>query len=77
MAADIYDVVDAAADPVVTFVITTSSITRKLCNVNLSRGVEIGRAYIVSFVDIEVGVHVSLVSSPNGAGHAGPWLLEC
>lgn len=33
--------------------------------------------YVVALVDIKVSLLVSLVGSPDGAGHAGPWLLEC
>lgn len=34
------------------------------------------RTYVVTLVDIQIGVHVALVSTPHGAGHAGPGLLE-
>ena len=32
--------------------------------------------HIVSLVDIQVSVHISLVCAPDCAGHARPWLLE-
>lgn len=32
--------------------------------------------YVVSLVDVEVGIHVPLVSTPDGAGHARPRLLD-
>jgi hypothetical protein len=32
--------------------------------------------YIVPLVHVQVCVHVTLVCSPDSAGHAGPWLSE-
>jgi len=32
--------------------------------------------YVVTLVDIQVSVHIPLVSTPNGAGHARPGLLK-
>lgn len=32
--------------------------------------------YVVTLVDIQISVHVALVRTPHGAGHAGPGLLE-
>lgn len=34
-------------------------------------------AYVVALVDVQVSIHVALVCSPDGTGHAGPGLLEC
>jgi len=33
-------------------------------------------AHVVVWVDIQVGVHVSLVCSPYGTSHTWPWLFE-
>lgn len=33
--------------------------------------------YVVSLVNIQIRIHVSLVRTPNGPSHARPWLLEC
>lgn len=54
------NVIDTATDPVVTLVITSSTITSE----------------VVSLVDVQVCVHVSLVRTPDGTGHARPCLLE-
>lgn len=32
--------------------------------------------YVVALVNIQVCIHITLVRTPNGAGHAGPGLLE-
>lgn len=32
--------------------------------------------YVISLIHIQVGIHITLVSTPNGAGHAGPGLLK-
>jgi hypothetical protein len=37
---------------------------------------QISSTYVVALVYIQVCIHVSLVCSPDCAGHAGPWLLE-
>src|SRR5690606_9270981 len=34
------------------------------------------RTYVVSLVDVEIGLHVPLVGAVYGTGHAGPWLLD-
>jgi hypothetical protein len=33
-------------------------------------------AYVVSLIDVQVSVHISLVCAPDSASHARPWLLE-
>lgn len=33
-------------------------------------------SYVVTLVHIQVSIHVTLVGTPHGAGHAGPRLLE-
>lgn len=33
-------------------------------------------SYVEALVDIKVGFSEALMVSPNGAGHAGPWLLD-
>lgn len=33
-------------------------------------------SYVVTLIHIQVSVHVTLVGTPHGAGHAGPRLLE-
>jgi hypothetical protein len=54
------NVVNTSADPVVSLVVTGSSVSRE----------------VVSLVDVQVGVHVALVSTPDGTGHRGPGLAE-
>ena len=60
MAGNVHDVVDTAADPVVSLVISCCTVSSE----------------VIAFVDVQVGVHVSLVSTPDGAGHGWPGLLE-
>lgn len=50
---DVDDVVDTAADPVVALGVSCGSVTRE----------------VVSLVDVEVGVHISLVCAVDGTGH--------
>jgi len=57
---DVDNVIDTATDPVVTLVIASSTITSE----------------VVSLVDVQVCIHVSLVCTPDGTSHAGPCLLE-
>ena len=42
----------------------------------LLNGSKCGETYVKSWVDFEVGVEISLVVAPHGAGHAGPGLLD-
>lgn len=57
---DVNHVVDSTTDPVVSVLVTTGSITSE----------------VEALVDVQVGVHVTLVSSPDCAGHARPRLLK-
>ena len=54
------NVIDTAADPVVALVVTSSTVTSE----------------VVSLVDVQVCIHISLVCTPDGTSHAGPCLLE-
>jgi hypothetical protein len=73
---DVDDVVDASSDPVVALVVTASTVSGKLrLSVYFLQAPGL-QTHIVAFVNIQICVHVPLVCSPNGAGHAGPWLLE-
>jgi hypothetical protein len=54
------NVIDTATDPVVALVVTGSTVASE----------------VVSLVDVQVCVHVSLVCTPDGTSHAGPCLLE-
>ena len=33
--------------------------------------------HVVTLVNVEVGIHITLVRPPDGTGHARPGLLEC
>lgn len=37
---------------------------------------KVGKTYVVALVDVEIRVHVSLMSTVHGSGHARPRLLE-
>lgn len=70
-------VVDTSTDPVVSFVVTASSITSELqkplvCELALRFEI----THVVALVHIQVCIHVSLVSTPDGTSHAGPWLFD-
>lgn len=54
------DVINTSANPVVTLVVTSCTVSGE----------------VVALVHVQVCVHVTLVCSPDSAGHAGPWLLE-
>ena len=58
--ANVDNVIDTAADPVETLVVTAGTITGE----------------VVALVHVEVRVHVALVVAPDGASHAGPGALE-
>jgi len=60
MARYVDDIIDTSTNPVVTLVITTSSVTRE----------------VVALVHIQVGIHVTLVCSPDSACHTRPRLLN-
>lgn len=60
VAGDVDDVVDAAADPVESFVVAAGAVTGE----------------VVPLVDVEICVHEALVGAVHGAEHAGPGLLE-
>ena len=71
------DIVNTAPNPVVTIVVTTSAISGELSqSVSHYYKSSWQCPYVVSLVHIQVGVHVPLVGTPNGAGHARPGLLE-
>lgn len=77
---DVNNVVNTATDPVVTFVVTTCSITSELGLLairNIEATAKIPRiTHVVVRVHVQVCIHVSLVRTPDSTGHAGPWLLE-
>lgn len=75
MARNVDNVVDTAADPVISLVVTTSSITRELRRL-AKLSLESLKTYVVALVHVQVCVHVTLVSTPHSAGHAGPRLLK-
>ena len=57
---DVDHVVHPTTDPVVSILVATRSVTGE----------------VEALVDVQVGIHVPLVGAPDGAGHAGPRLLE-
>jgi len=61
-------------------VVAAGSVSRELrpkVNTDPRLDSEVHRdTHIVALVDVQVGVHVPLVSPPDGPGHAGPRLLE-
>lgn len=78
MARDVNHIVDAPADPVVSFVVSASPVPRKLIPpVRRQLHYSIRATHIITFVHIEISIHVALVCSPNSAGHAGPRFFNC
>lgn len=83
VARHVHHVVHSSSDPVVAFVITSSTISSELRPLALIVVDEFclpppkKSTHIIPLIHIQIGVHVSLVRSPDCAGHAGPWLLEC
>jgi hypothetical protein len=73
---DIDDIVHAASDPVVTFVVTASTISSEL-RMSALYFMQCSCTHVVALVDVQVCVHVSLVSSPDCARQTWPWLFEC
>ena len=74
--ADVDNVVDAASDPVVAFVVAPSAVSGKLLTLAPPSREGYLNAHVVALVHIQIRVHVPLVCAPNRAGHAGPWLFE-
>ena len=75
---DVDDVVYASTDPVVTFVVSSSSVPGELSSSQLCVDPFLTKdTYVVTLVNVQVGVHVSLVSTPDGSCHGRPCLLEC
>ena len=75
--ANVDDVVNTASDPVVAFVVTSGSVTCELLGISKRHLRNAASTHVVSLVDIEVSIHISLVCSPDCSSHARPWLLEC
>lgn len=75
MARDIDDIVDAASDPVVTFVVTPSTISSELPWSAKSRLVTLP-THVVTLVHVQICVHISLMCAPDCARQTWPWLLE-
>jgi hypothetical protein len=79
-------VVDASPDPVVALVVAACTVAGELGllvwrRASISRremrALSISRAtHIISLIHIQIRVHIALVGTPDGAGHAGPGLLE-
>lgn len=90
MAADVDDVIDAPADPVVSVVIAGGQVAGELVEVLSARCREFllekkgekkrGRPKKKTCIDViinpQVGVHKPLVGAPDGAGHAWPGLFK-
>lgn len=54
------DIINTTTDPVVSVVVTASTITGE----------------IITLINVQISIHIALVSAPDGTGHARPWLLE-
>jgi hypothetical protein len=75
VARDVDDIVDTSSDPVIAFVITSSTVSSELsCQPRTT--IQVIWTDIVSFVHVQVCVHVTLVRAPDCASQTGPWLLE-
>ena len=77
MTRDVDNVVDPTSDPVVPFTITSGSVTSELWrSASLQPKGDRGLNYVISWVQIKVCIHVSLMCTPDCARHTGPRLLE-
>jgi hypothetical protein len=81
MTADVDNVIDASTDPVEALVVTGGTISGELSyqvnDIVSSKSVsKRDKTYVVALVHVIVSVHVALVGTVHGAGHAGPGLLE-
>ncbi len=77
MAGDVDHVVDTAANPVIPFMITASSVTGELTSINNTSLVGSQHVtHVVPLIHIEICVHKPLMCPPDCAGHAGEWLLD-
>lgn len=64
------DIVDSASDPVIAFVITSSSVTCELRECQHANRLKRPRlTYVVSWVHVQICVHISLVCTPDCASH--------
>ena len=77
MPRNIDDVVNASPDPVVSFVISTSSVSCELIHAcQLCNKFAPVQTHIISFVYVQIRIHISFMCAPDGASHAGPWLFD-
>lgn len=80
MTRDVYDVVYSASDPVVSIVISACAVSSELFPESVLRKHSLALCvvftHIESWIDVEVGIHISLMSAPYCARHAWPWLFE-
>lgn len=82
MTRNVDHVVDTAADPVEAFVVPGSAVTGELTvgqyNGPFERRKEKKKqtTYVITGIDIQVGVHVLLMSTIDGTSHARPRLLK-
>ena len=73
---DVNNIVHAAPDPVVAFMIPASAVASELQLVSRITKMESGLAYVVALVHIEIGIHITFMSTPDGSGHARPGFLN-
>jgi hypothetical protein len=69
------DIVNPPSDPVVTFVVTSSTVSSKLPPSAYATNCPFS-THVVALVHIQICIHVSLVCTPNGASQTWPWLLK-
>lgn len=75
---DVNDVIDTSTDPVESLVVTSGTVTSELLCLHvrymftLRKSAKKGGSYVVSLVDVQVGVQVSLVATVDGTSNAGP-----
>jgi hypothetical protein len=82
MAGNVDNVINTATDPVISVMVAASAVTGKLGSQGQLvthqwrwNGVFLVESYVVTLVDIEVGVQVTLMGPPDSTGDARPGLL--
>ena len=73
---DVNNIVHTAPDPVVAFMIPASAVASELQNMSRMTKMKNRLTYVVALVHIKIGIHITLMSTPDGSSHARPGFLN-
>ena len=73
---DIHNIIHTTSNPVVAFMISASAVASELQDVSRAAKTKTELNYVIALVHVEIGIHVTFMSTPYGSSHARPWLLN-